>query len=156
MLASPVEHGLPTYACGPGWAGAGGSAGRPWEVPLLPLVGLALPAHGCLAAQACSQRARPHLHQAGSPAAPVATLPQGPRSLQPWPHRRPQVPRRYGYRGVERLPPPAHDSLSEAIPVPFLPGTFSPSCLRGQSCLEETPPDGEECNLPGICLQGGV
>lgn len=87
---------------------------------------------------------------------PCGHPPPGPRSLRSQPCRWLQVPRRCGYPGAERLLPPACDSPSEAIPVPFLPGTFSPSCLRGQSCLEEASPDGEECDLPGICPQGAV
>lgn len=35
-------------------------------------------------------------------------------------------------------------------------GPFPPSCSRGQSCLEEASPDGEECDLLGICPQGAV
>lgn len=79
-------------------------------------------------------------------------LPQGPRPLRPG-----QVAAGPQALCVPRdgsSPPLARDSPSEAIPVHFLPGTFSPSCWRGQTCLEEASPDGEECDLPGICPQG--
>lgn len=135
------EHGtLPAQLCPRqgGWDGATPASGQVSFV------------HACvLTGQACSQGAVPQVLQAGS----LASLVQSsftrdqPHSLGAGPPRQPPSLGPVGTEGQSW----AHHSLSEAIPVPFLPGTFSPSCLRGQSRLEQTSSDQEECNLPGIC-----
>lgn len=164
LPASPVEQGLLLglwLGCG---GGGEGSAGRRWEGSLLPLGSLALSARGCPAVQACLWCALTRLHQAGKSSCSCgksncSPLPQGPDLSGPGHaggHRSLGTVGTEGWSVSPFSPPPAHDSPSEAIPVPFLPGTFSPSCLRGQSCLEEASPHGEECNLPGICPQGVV
>lgn len=80
--------------------------------PLPLLVSVALPAPGCL---------------------PGATLPQEPSPLLPLRgpdlsspgHEGAVVPRALWVQKGRALPPQAHDSLSEAIPVSFLFETFS-------------------------------
>lgn len=130
------------------------SSGGPREVLLPPLVSLALPAHGCLAVSACSQCVLPYLHGAGSLAAPVATLPQGPRSLQSQPRRQPQVPRHCGYPGAERLLPLRVTHRLRLFLSPSSLGPFPLPVPEGRAAWRKFPQMGRNVTSPEYVPRG--
>ncbi|XP_055281299.1 tetraspanin-14 isoform X2 [Moschus berezovskii] len=138
---SLIELGHPGFSlCARLGAQAGGEHGtlRPQLCPQQGGRGGATPASGqvsfvrscVLTGQACSQGAVPQVLQVGSLASLVTTPTPSGLDLSSPDHADSHGP--LGPVGTEGQSS-AHDSLSEPIPVPFLPGTFSPSCLRGQS-----------------------